>query len=219
MNQRRPAAPGRPPSAGAARRPGPSRPADDIPADVYVYRDTSGEADDLATVPGLDAEERDASYWYDLSGEDSAPVQEETRGPFEPLVSSSGPLPGGVPSPDVAPAASAAVAEGRVGRHAAPQTAEGDSDGPEDSAEARARKLAQIKDFYLTAEAIGEQNVDKHFDQLLAQQRELIGEYFKQSNAAQPGDGAAAEAGPDPEGSRPEPTSRVTIPGEQPRVW
>ena len=48
------------------------------------------------------------------------------------------------------------------------------------------RKLEQIKDLYLTAEAIGEANVDKHFDQLLAQQRELIGEYFKQSSAGRP---------------------------------
>ena len=69
---------------------------------------------------------------------------------------------------------------------------------PETSAgaaeQARARKLEQLKDLYLTAEAIGEQNVDKHFDQLLAQQRELISEYFSQSAAAQPGgSGQAAE--------------------------
>src|SRR6202000_2470609 len=38
-----------------------------------------------------------------------------------------------------------------------------------------------IKDLYRTAEAIGEQNVDKHFDQLMAQQRELISDFFRQS--------------------------------------
>ncbi len=81
-----------------------------------------------------------------------------------------------------------------MGRHGAPETA--GSDGPEDSAVARARKLEQIKDFYLTAEAIGEQNVGKHFDQLLAQQRELISEYFKQPNAAQPDDGRTVPAAP-----------------------
>ena len=48
----------------------------------------------------------------------------------------------------------------------------------------RARKLEQIKDLYLTAEAIGEANVDKHFDQLLAQQRELISGYFRQPGSA-----------------------------------
>jgi hypothetical protein len=68
------------------------------------------------------------------------------------------------------------------GRHAAPNAA--GRDGQLDPAHVQARKLDQIKDFYLTAEAIGEQNVDKHFDQLIAQQRELISEYFKQSNAA-----------------------------------
>jgi hypothetical protein len=242
MNQRRPAAPGHPADAG--RPPAPARPADDVPADVYVYRDTSGQTDDPAmAVPAPGAAEGDASYWYDLSGEDSAPVQEEARGPFEPLVSSSGPPPAGIPTPGAAPASEAPAgpgprAAGRVGRHAAPETA--GSDGLEDSAAARSRKLEQIKDFYLTAEAIGEQNVDKHFDQLLAQQRELLSEYFRQPNAAQPDDGrtvpaapgvqaragtqAAAQAGPDPgdsgqAGSQPEPTPRVVIPAEQPRAW
>ncbi len=126
-----------------------------------------------------------------------------------------------------------------MGRHAAPETA--GSNELEDSAAARARKLEQIKDFYLTAEAIGEQNVDKHFDQLLAQQRELISEYFKQPNAAQPNaaqpedgrtvpaaHGVQAQPGtqdrPDPDdsgqvGRQPEPTPRVVIPAEQPRAW
>ena len=61
------------------------------------------------------------------------------------------------------------------------------SDPQEAPEQARARKLEQLKDLYLTAEAIGEQNVDKHFDQLLAQQRELISDYFRQSAAAEPG--------------------------------
>jgi len=69
-------------------------------------------------------------------------------------------------------------------------------DGLQDTEHAHARKLEQIKDLYLTAEAIGEANVDKHFDQLLAQQRELISEYFKQSSAARPAAGAADQAGP-----------------------
>ena len=56
----------------------------------------------------------------------------------------------------------------------------------EESVHDRARKLEQIKDLYLTAEAIGEANVDKHFDQLLAQQRELISEYFRQPGPARP---------------------------------
>jgi hypothetical protein len=100
----------------------------------------------------------------------------------------------------------------------------------DESAEApertRASKLEQLKDLYLTAEAIGEQNVDKHFDQLLARQRELIGEYFKQSATAQPGPagphpGQAAEAGPEHQqtGGQPTPPEGVSVRAEPPRAW
>jgi hypothetical protein len=41
-----------------------------------------------------------------------------------------------------------------------------------------AAKLDQIKDLYLTAEAIGEDALDKHFEQVSARQRELIREFF-----------------------------------------
>ena len=42
-------------------------------------------------------------------------------------------------------------------------------------------KLEQLKDLYLTAEAIGERALDKHFDQLSHRQRELIREFFERS--------------------------------------
>jgi hypothetical protein len=96
---------------------------------------------------------------------------------------------------------------------------------PEESAYDRARKLEQIKDLYLTAEAIGEANVDKHFDQLLAQQRELISDYFRQPGpagsaaGAQPDDpdgldGPAEQAETDPGTRRsPGPSSRGPLPG------
>jgi hypothetical protein len=54
---------------------------------------------------------------------------------------------------------------------------------------AAAAKLDQIKDLLLTAEAIGEQNLDQHFDQVSQRQRELIREFFEQ---AQPGRDAPA---------------------------
>jgi hypothetical protein len=144
---------------------------------VYVYRDASEPPGyPAAAAPAQGSEKDDASYWYDLSEKDSAPVAAETRGPFEPLVSSSGSPPGAPPPSEDGPRA--------------PDAGGGHDD--EDSADARARKLEQIKDFYLTAEAIGDQNVDKHFDQLLAQQRDLISEYFRPSEAAKlPGDPAA----------------------------
>jgi ABC-type transporter MlaC component len=42
-------------------------------------------------------------------------------------------------------------------------------------------KLDQIKDLYVTAEAIGEDALVKHFEQVSRRQRELIREYFEQS--------------------------------------
>jgi hypothetical protein len=55
--------------------------------------------------------------------------------------------------------------------------------GPDAEAAARAvrAKLDQIKDLYLTAEAIGEDALVRHFDQVSQRQRDLIREYFKQS--------------------------------------
>ena len=168
---------------------------------MYVYRDTGGQPDDLAAAaPGPD--QHDASYWYDLpgsgaGGEATPHVSQETRGPFEPLVSSADP-------PGTAPHFSASLddAEPAYPLHT-PEA--GEDDRPADTAQAHAQKLEQIKDLYLTAEAIGEVNVDKHFDQLLAQQRELISEYFKQSSVARPVSGSADQAGAEPPGPGQEP--------------
>ncbi len=44
-----------------------------------------------------------------------------------------------------------------------------------------AAKLEQIKDLYLTAEAIGEDALDQHFQQVSERQRQLIREYFDQA--------------------------------------
>jgi hypothetical protein len=40
-------------------------------------------------------------------------------------------------------------------------------------------KLEQIKELYLTAEAIGEDALVRHFDEVSQRQRDLIREYFK----------------------------------------
>ena len=71
--------------------------------------------------------------------------------------------------------------------------------------------------------------MDKHFDQLLAQQRELISDYFRKSGTAQPGvagrgDSQAAEtdaAHPDPGamGGRPSPPESASVRAEPPRTW
>lgn len=43
--------------------------------------------------------------------------------------------------------------------------------------------LDQIKDLYLTAEAIGEDNLARHFQQVSDRQRQLIKEYFDRTIA------------------------------------
>jgi len=90
------------------------------------------------------------------------------------------------------------------------------ADAPDDAGRAQARKLEQIKDFYLTAEAIGEENLDKHFDQLLAHQRELIGEYFRQSTAAKLGD--TPQAASRQQAPRPEAVADEPFAAEKPRA-
>jgi hypothetical protein len=193
---------------------------------VYVYRDTDGQHDDhAAAAPG--PEENDAAYWYDLPGTGSAgdapQVLQESRGPFEPLVSSTGP-----PGTTRGFSARLDAAEPGAPGAAHPEEIPGAADDAlQDTAHAQARKLEQIKDLYLTAEAIGEVNVDKHFDHLLAQQRELIGEYFKQSGAARPA--AQAEKQADAEPGDPGEAGPVGGPAgapesaraaaDQPRVW
>jgi hypothetical protein len=220
---------------------------------VYIYRDTSGQpGGPAADSSAQDPAEQDASYWYDLVAEGPAPKHEETRGPFEPLVSSSGPSADAAhqqPAELNAAATAAGLARaGLAGQSQAPPDAARD-EGLEDAAHARARKLEQIRDFYLTAEAIGEQNVDKHFDQLLARQRELISEYFEQSAAtkpaaepargepahakpavADPRDRLAADAeadlhdpkdpnGPGTTGGQAGPPERAGVAADQPRAW
>ncbi len=271
-NPVRPATPARPPSVGRPADPARSsdpirsqasgRPADEAPADVYVYRDTDGQPDDPVAAQAPD--ENGAAYWYDLPGAspkspedpesgggargDAPPhVLQQTRGPFEPLVSSADP-PGTPPRVFAGAAAGLDTASPGAAEPVAPDVARPDeapgNDGQQDTAYAQARKLEQIKDLYLTAEAIGEANVDKHFDQLLAQQRELIGEYFKQSVAgspaaaapgsadqAAPGSADQAESDPGaprdpgPAASRPAAsrpaggTEGVGVAADQPRVW
>jgi hypothetical protein len=101
-----------------------------------------------------------------LPGASTAPRPEAAqapRGPFEPARPSQ---PSSVAEPE--PAA--------------------DEPGPAESAEdlppAAAAKLDQIKDLLLTAEALGEQNLDRHFEQVSQRQRELIREFFNEAGPA-----------------------------------
>ena len=63
-------------------------------------------------------------------------------------------------------------------------------------------KIEQIKDLYETAEAIGEDALVKHFEQLKTRQRSLIREFFEKAglgpaNSAHPSQHAAGESAPD----------------------
>jgi hypothetical protein len=59
--------------------------------------------------------------------------------------------------------------------------------------------LGQIKDLYLTAETISPAGLDRHFDQLLERQRQLISEYFKESGGIMPTEPVLpATSAPDP---------------------
>ncbi|MDQ2810558.1 MAG: hypothetical protein M3Z75_01420 [Actinomycetota bacterium] len=170
QNEARPGNPA--PPAGSAR------PAGEAPADVPLYRDTSEPRDGTAAAAsGQRPDDGDASYWYDLSDADSSPVPAQTRGPFEPLVSSRG-------SEDGQDSAT----HGQSASHR------------------QTDPLEPVKDVYLTPEAAGEQNVDTHFDQMLAQQRELISGYFKGSGGTDPGAVGTPQApgGPGDAGSQAE---------------
>jgi DNA polymerase III subunit gamma/tau len=167
---------------------------------MFVYRDDSSTEDYLAAAAAAqqealqreaaqreaaarEAAEREAAYWYGPAEPTGPDLAGETRGPFEPLVNVAGQAP--EPAKPLEPA---------------------EPDEPEDPLHRHAQKLEQIKDLYLTAQAIGEENVDKHFDQLLAQQRELISEYFKQSGAKRTDADRAAAASREPD----EPTEPAT---------
>jgi len=53
--------------------------------------------------------------------------------------------------------------------------------------------MDQIKDLYLTAEAIGEDALDQHFQLVSERQRQLIREYF---DRAMPGRADSGDAAP-----------------------
>ena len=121
------------------------------------------------------------------------------RGPFEPArptqMSRSSSVTGSVEPPPAELPASRSTGQGTSGPSnsayapaagasrsgSAPPPDELADSGPHATPDAAAARLDQIKDLYLTAEAIGEDGLGKHFDQVSQRQRELINEYFEQS--------------------------------------
>jgi hypothetical protein len=56
--------------------------------------------------------------------------------------------------------------------------------------------LGQIRDLYQAAETVSQASLDRHFDQLLEKQRNLISEYFTESVGLDLGSAEAEEAAP-----------------------
>jgi len=86
------------------------------------------------------------------------------------------------PAPEPAPAAisgPAAALDPGTGQRSAPAGGQIAQDA-EAAARAAQAKLEQLKDLYLTAEAIGEDALVRHFDEVSQRQRDLIRDYFKQ---------------------------------------
>ncbi len=130
----------------------PDPPSDPASAGTLTDRDAvpgTGDATALADMP----DDRDRVN----------PVTEEAqnrvRGPFEPF--DGGPAVGSAEAGTNSPSPVSAVPE----------------DGPPETPSADA-KLDQIKDLYLTAEAIGDEALARHFQQVSERQRQLIREYF-----------------------------------------
>ncbi len=124
---------------------------------------------------------------------------EAPRGPFEParpaqptsVTGSAEPLPphlNGAPNAAVSleNGTPAELSQSTVGSGS---PAPGDLVQPADPAngliaDAASESLEQIKDLYLTAEAIGEEALGTHFEQVSQRQRELIEEFFGRSHPA-----------------------------------
>jgi hypothetical protein len=158
--------PPRPPrperDAGPGRRShGTQAPAQEPPA--VIDRDAAPALDELPAEPATAYGADDPGYgpprpeWY--AGEDQAEQQtaeelERVRGAFEPPVRQGGT--GQEPASQEPAAFELPGADG-------------------------ATPLDQIRNFYLTAEATGPENLDRHFDELLERQRQLISGYFNEA--------------------------------------
>jgi hypothetical protein len=143
---------------------------DRSPREYPQSREYSQPSDrDLPLMPVVPPEPADVFVYRDPGGPDEAEERrvtgETARGPFEPMMKS-----------------------GEITHGDASAVRADNQDVPEPTG----RPLEMIRDFYATAEAIGDDNVDRHFDELRQRQRELISEYFKESGSSNPEPGDQA---------------------------
>jgi hypothetical protein len=155
--------------------------------------------------PGLD--------WYERAEESRRQEAEEeirqARGAFEPLPPDheiTTPAPPGLDSPgqgavDDQPAGFPAPIPGGVADPGVQPSGDTGDDPRDDDLDVAlvgqgAGPLERIKDLYVTAEAIGKRRLDKHFDQLLERQRQLISDYFTNQEFRGPAGAGPGAAGP-----------------------
>jgi len=181
-----------------AGAPGPAAATEDGPVPSAVAADAPG----ALRTGGRDDEADTTPLPVILPGMTAIPRPEAldtTRGPFEPAravpsenVAGSAPANTAGPAPantaGTAPANTAGTAPANTAgsapaNTAAPELGEAAQPAETESADklptAASEKLDQIKDLLITAEAIGEANLDRHFDQVSQRQRELIREFFE----------------------------------------
>jgi len=118
------------------------------------------------------------------TGREAAPEQRPVpaRMPAPAPEPALAPEPASAPEPAPAPAAisgPAAALDPGTGQRSAPAGGQVAQDA-EAAGRAAQAKLDQLKDLYLTAEAIGEDALVRHFDEVSQRQRDLIRDYFKQ---------------------------------------
>jgi hypothetical protein len=99
---------------------------------------------------------------------------EAPRGPFEPA------------RPQARPASITGSVEPPPASFPVPRAGQPPAAPPRPIPDSAVAKLDQIKDLYLTAEAIGEDALDKHFDEVSERQRKLIREFFERSGGGGP---------------------------------
>lgn len=128
--------------------------------------------DDTAPLPVILPDRMPDSIRPQAQLTDPADPEKRMRDPFEPIERAPTPLPRRVSQAEQSPA----DARDPAARASAPSPAM----APSPADEPGAAKMDQIKDLYLTAEAIGEDALTQHFQQVSDRQRQLIREYFEQ---------------------------------------
>jgi hypothetical protein len=158
-----------PPAIGDVPNPAPPDAGSTAAADARDGVGPDDETTPMAVILGSESQDQQpaAAAEPDVSGGSQA---KRMRGPFEPPDKPDH-VDGGTPPSD--PAADTGAEES-----AEETTMSGAARASVWSP--AAAKMDQIKDLYLTAEAIGEDALDQHFELVSDRQRQLIKEYFNQ---------------------------------------